>query len=219
MTSFSRMAVPALAAMALLAACSEATPEASPTTSAPAVSSAAPTPTPDAPSPTPSPVPESPTPDAVITPEKGYNEADIQFAASMIPHHLQAFDLTQLAATRAGDQWVRDLASRIYGQLDPEVRTLKNWLDEWGAEPLPRDHKLPGGVSRADLEKLAATSGPAFDRRFLTLMIDHHEGALTLAKAEQAEGASAAAKAMAGGIVTSQEAEIKEMKKYLARLK
>jgi uncharacterized protein (DUF305 family) len=221
MTTFRRIAVPLLATMAVLTACSQETPEAAPASP----SATAETSTPVA-SPSPSPVPSlspeaSPEaePSAVPTPEKGFNDADVTFAASMIPHHLQALDLTQLASTRAHDLWVRDLAGRVRSQREPEIRIFKAWLDTWGEQPLPRDHKLPGGVTQAKMTGLAAASGTAFDRMFITLMIDHHEGALALARSEEEQGAHGDAKAMAGEIVVTQEAELKEMKKFLAQLK
>ncbi|GAA0430583.1 hypothetical protein Acor_46320 [Acrocarpospora corrugata] len=155
----------------------------------------------------------------MTTPAAGHNEADVTFAASLIPHHLQTLDLTQLAATRAHDLWVRDLAARVRSQREPEIRVLKGLLDTWGETPLPRDQKLPGGVTQADLTDLAAASGATFDRLFITLLIDHHEGALALAQAEEAKGVQADAKALAGGVVVTHEAELKEMKKYLTRLK
>ncbi|MEO3855188.1 DUF305 domain-containing protein [Acrocarpospora sp. B8E8] len=223
MTTFRRIAVPLLATMAVLTACSQETPEAAPASpSASAETSSAVA----SPSPSPSLVPNtspeagsSSEPSAVPTPEKGYNDADVTFAASMIPHHLQTLDLTQLAGTRAHDLWVRDLAGRVRSQREPEIRVLKGLLDNWGEQPLPRDQKLPGGVTQAKMTELAAASGTAFDRMFITLMIDHHEGALALATSEQEQGAHGDAKALAGGILVTQEAELKEMKKYLSRLK
>ncbi|GAA1023476.1 hypothetical protein Aple_095580 [Acrocarpospora pleiomorpha] len=222
MTTFRRIAVPLLATMAVLTACSQETPEAAPASpsasaeTSSAVASPSPSPVPSA-----SPEASSPAaePSAVPTPEKGYNDADVTFAASMIPHHLQALDLTQLAGTRAHDMWVRDLAGRVRSQREPEIRVLKGLLDTWGEQPLPRDQKLPGGVTQAKMTELAAASGAAFDRMFITLMIDHHEGTLALARSEQEQGAHADAKALAGGILVTQEAELKEMKKYLSQLK
>ncbi|GIH25679.1 hypothetical protein Aph01nite_39890 [Acrocarpospora phusangensis] len=225
MTTYRWIAVPVL--MALLTACSQETPAAAPA-SPPATaetSAAASPPAASSPAATPEAEPsatagaEASPAAAVTTPAAGYNDADVTFAASMIPHHLQALDLTQLAATRADDLWVRDLAGRVRSQREPEIRLLKGLLDGWGEEPLPRDHDLPGGVSKAEMDKLAAASGAAFDRMFVTLLIAHHEGALTLARAEQEQGAHADAKAMAGGMVVTQESELKEMKKYLTRLK
>ncbi|MEZ0073895.1 DUF305 domain-containing protein [Planotetraspora sp. GP83] len=195
---------------------------ASPAASSPAgvstespTTTAAPTGTPtDAPTGTPT---QTPAETPAATP--GFNNADVMFARMMIPHHLQAIDMATLAQTRAGDQWVRDMADKILEAQDPEIRTLKSWLDKWGAEPLPRDHRMPGMQTAADIAKLAKAEGPAFDRLFVTMMIEHHGGAVQIAEVEQAKGADPDAKAMAESMAATQRAEVKEMKKYLPKLK
>lgn len=159
------------------------------------------------------------SPSPVVTPAAGYNAADVRFARMVIPHHLQAMDMTILARTQAGDQWVRDLAMKITDTRDPQIRTAKGWLDEWGEEPLPRDHRMPGMASKADISRLSQLSGLEFDRLFIELMIEHHRGSIEVAQQEQAEGAFAEAKAMADALVTGQRAEIKEMRDYLKKLK
>ncbi|WP_433500028.1 DUF305 domain-containing protein [Sphaerimonospora sp. CA-214678] len=158
------------------------------------------------------------SPAPVVTPAVGYNAADVRFAQMVIPHHLQAMDMTILARTQAGDQWVRDLAMKITETRDPQIRTAKGWLDEWGEEPLPRDHRMPGMASKADITRLSKASGLEFDRLFIELMIEHHRGSIEVAQQEQAEGAFAEAKSMADALVTGQRAEIKEMRGYLKKL-
>ncbi|WP_433350096.1 DUF305 domain-containing protein [Microtetraspora malaysiensis] len=230
MTSFSRIVLPVAAgavALTMLAGCSgSGTDAAAPSPSAPAVSdTAAASPSADVsdtpsaagePSDSPS---ESPSEAGDPGDAAGHNDADISFAKMMIPHHLQAIDMAGLARTQAGDQWIRDLAAKITEAQDPEIRTMKGWLDGWGEEPLPRDHEMPGMLSKADIGKLAQADGSPFDRLFVTQMIKHHQGAIKMAEKEIASGAFADAKAMAKTIVSTQKAEIKEMKGYLAKLK
>ncbi|WP_218001597.1 DUF305 domain-containing protein [Microtetraspora malaysiensis] len=230
MTSFSRIVLPVVAgavALTMLAGCSgSGTDAAAPSPSAAAASdtaaaspSAVASDTPSAagePSDSPS---ESPSDAGDPGDAAGHNDADISFAKMMIPHHLQAIDMAGLARTQAGDQWIRDLAAKITEAQDPEIRTMKGWLDGWGEEPLPRDHAMPGMLAKADIAKLAQADGSPFDRLFITLMIKHHQGAIKMSEEEIASGAFADAKAMAKTIIGTQKAEIKEMKGYLAKLK
>ena len=51
----------------------------------------------------------------------------------------------------------------------------------------------------------------------MEMMLKHHEGAVAMAKTEQADGAYAPAKKMAGAIITSQTAEITQMNKLLGK--
>jgi uncharacterized protein (DUF305 family) len=79
-------------------------------------------------------------------------------------------------------------------------------------------HGMPGMMSDADMAKLKAASGTEFDRQFLQMMIDHHKGAIEMARAEQANGANPDAKAHAARIIQTQQAEIDTMQKMLAQL-
>jgi uncharacterized protein (DUF305 family) len=74
---------------------------------------------------------------------------------------------------------------------------------------------MAGMMDSADMDKLKKASGKDFDSMFLTMMVEHHEGAVEMATTEKAKGEYKAATAMAGDIVTAQNAEISEMKKLL----
>ncbi|MEU6381336.1 DUF305 domain-containing protein [Streptomyces sp. NPDC046909] len=157
-----------------------------------------------------------------------HNAQDVSFAQGMIPHHRQALEMAQLAADRASSAEVKDLAARIEKAQDPEIETMSGWLKSWGEE-VPEDmgsmpgmdhgsgSAMPGMMDDAEMEKLGKASGKDFDTQFLTLMVEHHEGAVDMAKTEQSKGRYAAATAMAGDIVTAQTAEIEEMNKLLGK--
>ena len=68
-------------------------------------------------------------------------------------------------------------------------------------------------LERARTKKTTAT-GPAFDKTWLTLMIQHHEGAITMAKGV-ATTSDADVKALATAIVDGQQKEITTMKGLL----
>jgi uncharacterized protein (DUF305 family) len=68
------------------------------------------------------------------------------------------------------------------------------------------------------MDRLGAASGASADTSFLTFMIQHHQGAVEMAGTERDQGANPEAKALAQSIITSQTAEIAEMKKLLAAL-
>jgi uncharacterized protein (DUF305 family) len=149
------------------------------------------------------------------TAARAHGAADVTFAQHMIPQHRQALELAALARTRAARPEVAVLATEIAGAQQPEIDRMTAWLAAWGA-PVPAGHVvLPGMVTDADLAALRAATGAAFDRRFLTLMIAHHEGAVRLARTEVAEGRDPAATALAEEIVATQGAEIAVMRGLL----
>ncbi|KAA1423645.1 DUF305 domain-containing protein [Mumia zhuanghuii] len=144
-----------------------------------------------------------------------HNAADVTFAQQMIPHHRQALEMAALAPTRAGAE-VEDLAARIAAAQDPEIATMTGWLEEWGeevpADDAHADHgDMEGMMSPEDLERLEGLSGASFDEEFLRQMIVHHEGAVTMAKNQIADGANPEAVALAEAVVDAQQSEIDEM--------
>ncbi|WP_328738844.1 DUF305 domain-containing protein [Streptomyces erythrochromogenes] len=152
-----------------------------------------------------------------------HNEADAAFAKGMVPHHRQAVEMADLAPSRARSAEVKKLAEDIRKAQDPEIKTLSGWLASWG-EQVPAEgamdhsaHGTSGMMTAEQMDKLKNASGAAFDTAFMELMVEHHEGAVAMAKTEQAQGAFPAAKAMAEGIVTSQSAEIAQMNKLLGK--
>jgi uncharacterized protein (DUF305 family) len=147
----------------------------------------------------------------------GHNAQDVMFAQMMIPHHQQAIVMAKQAATKASSPQVKKLASQIEQAQGPEIQMMTGWLQAWGAAK-PSDggmHMGDGMMSDQDMKKLDGLSGKSFDRAFLQMMIKHHQGAITMARTEQAHGSFPGAKAMANSIVTSQSAEIATMRKLL----
>lgn len=161
-------------------------------------------------------------------PPAAHNDADVAFAQGMIPHHEQAVQMSDMALKQAGSPKVKDLATRIKEAQGPEIAQMKGWLQDWN-QPMPPamggmsgssgmqmpGMQMPGMMSDADMGQLEKLSGAAFDKAFLQGMIGHHEGAVTMAKEEQAKGQFPEAKALAARIIDAQQAEITEMKGLL----
>ncbi len=155
-----------------------------------------------------------------------FNDADVTFAQMMIVHHRQAVEMAAMTQGRAGDAEVKALAGTIEAAQGPEIATMTGWLSTWGGPTAAPDggghgsahQSMPGMMSDADLTTLKAASGAAFDKQFCTMMIAHHQGAVTMATEHIAKGSNAEAKALAQKIVADQEAEIATMNTILARL-
>ncbi|MFF3462737.1 DUF305 domain-containing protein [Streptomyces sp. NPDC001984] len=171
-----------------------------------------------------------------------HNAQDVAFAQGMIPHHQQAVEMARLAADRASSAQVKDLAARIEKAQGPEITTMTGWLKSWG-EDVPMagmdhsgqssmpgmDHSgMPGMddagrsgtagmMSADDMDALRKASGKDFDTMFLTMMVDHHKGAVEMAGTEKAKGAYGPATSTADAVVTGQNAEIKEMQGLLGK--
>jgi uncharacterized protein (DUF305 family) len=133
----------------------------------------------------------------------------------MIPHHAQALELAALVPDRAGSPQIHALAERISLAQAAELDVLRAWLDARGlAETDPaHDHgQMPGMQSPEAIETLAATTGDAFDRRFVEVMTDHHQGAIDMAVEVLRLGADERVQELATSIAAEQSAEITRMR-------
>lgn len=157
-----------------------------------------------------------------------FNDADVTFVQGMIPHHEQAVEMADLALKNADSEDVRALAEQIKGAQDPEIKSMKGFLEDWGKEESKDsggmdgmgesemgDSGSTGMMSDEEMADLEAASGAEFDKMFLEMMMEHHEGAISMAETEQADGESSDAKDLAGKIIKAQKAEITEMKALL----
>jgi uncharacterized protein (DUF305 family) len=166
------------------------------------------------------------SPSATASAKAGaHNAADVSFSKEMIQHHRQAIEMADLADSRASSQEVKDLATKIKGAQDPEIKTMSSWLTAWGEE-VPADmsgmshdmsSSMPGMMSSDDMDKLKKASGTEFDKMFLDMMVQHHQGAIKMATTEKADGKYGPATKLADDVITAQTAEIKEMNKMLGK--
>lgn len=162
-----------------------------------------------------------------------FNDADVEFATSMIPHHAQAIQMVTLTDSRTLDPEVKQLADRIRDAQAPEVETMVDWLTAWGEEipetsndhvngghdmgdmPEMDDEDMPGMMSADEMEALMSSSDEEFQDMFLEMMKEHHEGAIEMARTEQAEGESSDAIGLAESIATTQQDEIDQIDQLL----
>lgn len=158
------------------------------------------------------------------TPAAGpHNDADVMFAAMMIPHHQQAIEMSDLVLAKDGiTTEVTALADQIKAAQGPEITQMSGWLAGWGENPsssMPMDHDMGGGMmSQADMDELEKATGDEAARLFLAGMIEHHNGAITMAEQELTNGQNPAAQQLARDIVDTQQAEIVTMKRLLDQL-
>lgn len=148
---------------------------------------------------------------------------DVMFAQMMIPHHEQAVVMADLAPTRAASPVIKDLAAEIKAAQQPEIDQMSAWLEEWGVPVMDADeamsahggHGMAGMLTPAQLDELAASSGPQFDRLFAEYMILHHEGAIDMAQ-DVVDSSDPRVASLASAIITTQDAEIGALQAFLA---
>ena len=137
---------------------------------------------------------QSVSPAAQAAARPRHTAADVQFMQGMIAHHAQAVRMSALVPSRTSRQDIRMLAERIDVSQQDEIAWMQTWLadrreavpaaDAGHAHPGASEQPvlMPGMITPQELAQLEASKGVAFDRLFLTHMIRHHEGAITMVK-------------------------------------
>jgi uncharacterized protein (DUF305 family) len=155
-----------------------------------------------------------------------YIEADVRFMTMMIGHHAQAIKVAQWAASHGASPAVQRLADRIINAQQDEIVIMQQWLVD-RQKPLPamdghQHHAhMPGMLTDEQLAQLDKARGAEFDRLFLTLMIQHHRGAVTMVKELLAVPGAAVDLLMfkfSSDVNVDQSTEIARMEQMLANL-
>ena len=164
-----------------------------------------------------------------------YTAADIHFMSGMIGHHAQAISMSRLAMARDASPEVRRLAERIINAQEDEIATMQQWLrdrrqrvPEAKAGPMrmmmngmEHDMLMPGMLTDEEMAQLERETGVQFERRFLSAMMKHHRGAVSMVN--ELFGSYGAAQdevvfKFASDVGVDQATEIARMEKMLAAL-
>ncbi|KQY80453.1 DUF305 domain-containing protein [Brevundimonas sp. Root1423] len=178
--------------------------------------------------------------EAVAMSRSTFTAADVAFMQHMIAHHAQAVEMVGLLETRGANPGVRLIGRRIALSQTAEMDLMRDWLSGRG-QPLEMPgmsghdhsahagHSMPasdtplmaGMLSPAQMQALAAASGPSFDRLFLQGMIQHHQGALDMVDgllANPGAGEDPMLSEFTASVVADQSAEILRMQSLLSDL-
>ncbi|NND72972.1 MAG: DUF305 domain-containing protein [Rhodothermales bacterium] len=124
-----------------------------------------------------------------------YTQANVDFMTGMIGHHAQALVMSAFAPDNGASPSIQTLAARIINAQNDEIASMQQWLRDRN-EAVPEVHisgsklmihgagehhmHMPGMLTDQQLSELEAARGLEFDRLFLTFMIQHHKGAVTM---------------------------------------
>jgi uncharacterized protein (DUF305 family) len=162
-----------------------------------------------------------------------YTRADVEFMQGMIGHHAQALDMAALVPSRTRNHSIHLLAQRIEISQRDEIRRMQTWLrDRSQSVPDPHmpamhhgseggDMLMPGMLTPEQMAQLTAARDAEFDALFLRLMIQHHEGALSMVKTLFSSPGAAQETATfryASDVDSDQRIEIERMRKMLSAM-
>ena len=164
-----------------------------------------------------------------------WTTADARFMSGMIGHHSQAIVMAAWAPSHGASRSVQILAERIINAQQDEIRSMQQWLRD-RQQPVPDGHTfgmkmtmggvehvmlMPGMLTEPQLNQLDSARGPEFDRLFLTFMIQHHRGAVSMVKnlfETYGAGQNETVFKFASDVNVDQSTEIARMEKMLAAL-
>jgi uncharacterized protein (DUF305 family) len=150
-----------------------------------------------------------------------HNQADVTFAQNGIPHHQQAIPMSDDILGKQGiDPRVVQLATQFKADQGPELQQMQSWLSQWGQPTLSMTPGMvmPGMLPDQDLAALKNAQGVDATKRFLTGMIECHEGTIAMAEDEIKDGQYPPAVALAHSISTREQQENTTMQGILASL-
>src|SRR5215207_2983369 len=144
------------------------------------------------------------------------NPIDRAFVAAMVPHHVSAVEMAAIAKTEATSSFVKKLAASIAGSQMAEIAQMRG-IDTGLAKAgiavgnlQMNNHEMGMSMSAEELR-----GAKPFDKKFIELMVPHHQGAVEMSKVELSDGKYPALKALAQSIIAAQEKEIAAMRDHL----
>jgi uncharacterized protein (DUF305 family) len=185
------------------------------------------------------------SPSATRTASNGdvFNDADVAFATTMIQHHAQALAMVAMAGGRPLDPAVEKLMEQIRDAQAPEIETMTGWLTDWDRKvpATVNDHAhgahddmgmgsgggsgtsmgpetgagMPGMMTAEQMDRLESAPDTEFQEMWLEMMVEHHQGAIDMARDEIDDGRYGDAVALAEHIESGQQQEIDAMQGML----
>lgn len=152
----------------------------------------------------------APTPTATGASSSPGTAFDLQFIDGIAKHHENALTMAKLAAGRAADPKMRELARTMAAEQEKELAQLRSWRQEWfpGA---PASDVESGGL---DVSQMQTLSGREFDVMFVDMMISHHEKAVTMSCEAHEQSQRQEIRKFARDVIRTQEAQISAMQEW-----
>jgi uncharacterized protein (DUF305 family) len=147
-------------------------------------------------------------------------EYDRMFLAGMIAHHQGAVDMAQLALNQAKHSELKAMAQNIIKAQDKEIIDMTSWQQQWGYPASSGEQMMDHSAMSMEGDMMVMTdqlknlTGDDFDKKFLELMIEHHQSAIDMARPGEANAQHQELKALTKAIVSDQTKEIDQMKTW-----
>ncbi len=147
------------------------------------------------------------------------NGIDRSYVEEMIPHHVSAVKMAELALGSASTPYVQALARSIISSQNAEIARMRVMAAKLKAARIP---PVSLGLTKREMgmdhDISHLVGADPFDIHFVDMMIPHHQGAITMSRVLFAKGAGAATRRLAEQITVAQKREIEQMRQFRASI-
>ncbi len=150
---------------------------------------------------------------------------DLQFLDTMSAHHQSAVDMAKMVDGKTDNAELKKFAASIIADQNKEIAQMKDWREKWYAgKPAAKNMEMSGMADSmkmmmgGEMKKMEDATGKAFDLMFLDMMSPHHAGAVVMGREALTKAEHPEIKTLANQIIKAQEAEIKMMSEWKAKL-
>lgn len=145
-----------------------------------------------------------------------WNDADVSFAQMMLADHRMVGEMATMAQKKATTPELKAVSKKLNSGQSKAADEISGWLTAWGepTEAGAAHAQMPGAMTEADMTMLTSMKkGMDFDMMFAQMMVEHHQGAITMAEEEAANGKNPDAKAMATSMVKTLQAQVTSLER------
>ena len=146
---------------------------------------------------------------------------DEAYIADMLAHHEGALNMSEMVSAGTDRAELITLAQNIMQSQSQELMKMQTWQTEWGFDRTMGGHGSHAGAGNemsGDMmmmgEELKDLKGLEFDKKFLELMIEHHQQAVDMSKYADVNASRQEIRDLAKGVIAAQEEEITQMKQW-----
>jgi uncharacterized protein (DUF305 family) len=147
---------------------------------------------------------------------------EVSFVREMSVHHAQAVDMAERIRKRTNDPALALIAADIALTQQNQIGRFSGWIEQWGLPPSKPNtgsrashNMMPGMATNSDVASIGTLPVIDAERTFLTLMIRHHQGGVTMATKALPKMTRPEVERIAQSIITSQTSEIKALTELL----
>jgi uncharacterized protein (DUF305 family) len=160
---------------------------------------------------------------------KGHEHShyDLHFIDSTIMHHQGAIEMSRMVETKGDHARVKAFARKVIADQQKDIKELESYRSRYYAGKEKMEGMSMPGMSKEemmksmeeDMKTVQAAAGHNLDHSFLSIMTEHHNDGIAMAKDALGKAEYTEIKAFARKMIAKQNKDITQMKAMQKMLK